>query len=52
LVLQEVAVKRFLDQAITGDSLEEFRSEVQSAFPLLSLFPSFLFDKLPIVLEA
>lgn len=25
----EVAVKRFLDQAITGDSLEEFRSEVR-----------------------
>ncbi|KAK2986018.1 hypothetical protein RJ640_005110 [Escallonia rubra] len=25
----EVAVKKFLDQAITGESLEEFRSEVQ-----------------------
>lgn len=29
LHLQEVAVKKFLDQVITGESLKEFKSEVE-----------------------
>ena len=40
--LQEVAVKKFLNQDISGESLEEFKSEVQFVCPFLSLFAYFL----------
>jgi hypothetical protein len=39
--LQEVAVKKFLNQDISGESLEEFKSEVQFVCPFLSLFAYF-----------
>lgn len=32
LISQEVAVKKFLDQDITGESLLEFKSEVKRLF--------------------
>lgn len=38
-ILQEVAVKRFLDQDIFGESLEEFKSEV-------GVFSAYLFNAL------
>lgn len=42
---QEVAVKKFLDQDLTGESLEEFKSEVYPFFSNIALFP-WIFSKL------
>lgn len=35
--LQEVAVKKFLQQDLSGDALEEFRTEVYSSLDVIPL---------------
>lgn len=35
--LQEVAVKKFLQQDLSGDALEEFRTEVYSSLDVIQL---------------
>lgn len=48
---QEVAVKKFLDQELTGESLEEFKSEVYPFLSNIGLFPWFFREILKITIH-